>query len=154
MLEIAIKFIKQWEGFKSIPYLDSAGIPTIGYGSIVYPDGVKVSMIDPSITEHQAEAMLRLDLDKRCKSLLGFLAKCEVDLNDNQKAALLSFSYNLGLAPITTPGRSMNKALVANDLDAVAEAFKLYNKATMNGVKMEIQGLTNRRNAERALFLA
>ena len=37
--------IKQFEGFRAKPYKDSAGIPTIGYGTIQYPDGKAVTMM-------------------------------------------------------------------------------------------------------------
>lgn len=155
MLEIAVNFIKKWEGFRAIPYLDRVGIPTIGYGTIVYPDGKKVDLLDPAISKERAEELLSLDLEKRSKGLLNFLNKCDsISLSDNQVAALLSFCYNLGNGPVVTPGRSMNKALLSGDNESIANSFLLYNKATENGLKIEVQGLTNRRKAERELFLS
>ena len=41
--------IKKYEGYSSKPYLCPAGVATIGYGTTVYPNGKKVSMIVPSI---------------------------------------------------------------------------------------------------------
>ena len=34
-----LALIRRWEGFRAAPYLDSAGVPTIGYGTIRYEDG-------------------------------------------------------------------------------------------------------------------
>ena len=33
--------IKDFEKFRADPYLDSVGVPTIGYGTTQYPDGRK-----------------------------------------------------------------------------------------------------------------
>ena len=41
---LCMPVIKQFEGFRAKPYKDSAGIPTIGYGTIRYPDGSAVTM--------------------------------------------------------------------------------------------------------------
>lgn len=41
-----IQLILSFEGFSAKPYLDSAGIPTIGYGNTYYPGGKKVTMKD------------------------------------------------------------------------------------------------------------
>ncbi|WP_265429468.1 lysozyme, partial [Chryseobacterium sp. YIM B08800] len=48
-----INLILSFEGFSSKPYLDSAGIPTIGYGNTYYPGGKKVTMKDPSISKEK-----------------------------------------------------------------------------------------------------
>ncbi len=41
-----LDLIKKWEGFRANAYLDPVGIPTIGYGTIRYPNGQKVQMGD------------------------------------------------------------------------------------------------------------
>jgi lysozyme len=45
------------EGFRSDAYLCSAGVPTIGYGSIRYQDRDKVQLGD-TISRNDAEALL------------------------------------------------------------------------------------------------
>ena len=42
-LELAAALCRQFEGFRSKPYLCPAGIATIGYGSTYYSDGRKVT---------------------------------------------------------------------------------------------------------------
>lgn len=39
-----LDLIKSFEGFRSKPYRDIAGVPTIGYGNTYYENGVKVSL--------------------------------------------------------------------------------------------------------------
>ncbi len=40
----AIDLIKKWEGLYLESYLCPAKVPTIGYGTIRYPDGSKVKL--------------------------------------------------------------------------------------------------------------
>ncbi|WP_336716249.1 lysozyme [Chryseobacterium mucoviscidosis] len=53
-----INFILSFEGFSAKPYLDSAGIPTIGYGNTYYPGGKKVTMKDLPITKEKGAGIL------------------------------------------------------------------------------------------------
>ena len=46
----AVDLIKNFEGLRLTPYLCSAGVPTIGYGSTFYEDGRKVSLQDRKST--------------------------------------------------------------------------------------------------------
>jgi len=57
-----IDLIKQFEGLKLIPYLDVAGVPTIGYGSTYCICGEKITLKSRPITQEIAEFMLRLTL--------------------------------------------------------------------------------------------
>jgi lysozyme len=82
------------EGTKLNPYLDNKGIPTIGNGTTVYPDGRKVTMQDPPITNGQALEYMRIHLRKEVYPLIKRYIK--VPLNSNQFDALCSFVYNLG----------------------------------------------------------
>ena len=59
-----IDIIKRWEGFRPKPYLCPAGIPTIGYGTTVYPNGRKVTLQDKAITEQVADQYLRIYIQR------------------------------------------------------------------------------------------
>ena len=50
-----LDLIKHFEGFRSVPYLCSAGVPTIGYGSTYYANGTRVKLSDSPISEDWAE---------------------------------------------------------------------------------------------------
>jgi lysozyme len=76
-----LNVIMKWEGFYLDAYLDPVGIPTIGYGTIRYPNGVKVRLGD-KITKAEAEAFLKLECDEIVESLEALLAG--ISLNQNQ----------------------------------------------------------------------
>jgi lysozyme len=139
-----IDLIKSFEGYKSKPYLDSAGIPTIGYGNTYYPDGRRVRLNDPSINESMSHQLL-MDMIKTFES--GVLSSVTSRINQNQFDALVSFSYNVGLSNLrkSTLLRKVN----ANPNDkSIRDEFMRWNKS---GGKV-LSGLTRRRDAESNLF--
>lgn len=87
--------IKKHEGLRLEPYLCPAGVPTIGFGTTYYSDGISVSMEDDKITELQAEDLLFDYLEYRLLDRL--IEMIRVELNQNQFDALLSFTYNVGI---------------------------------------------------------
>ncbi len=138
-----VTLIKEFEGFPhgGRPYRDMVGVWTIGYG---HTEGVGPS--SKPLTEPQARELLRRDLDHHYGPAVNTLG---VALSQHQFDALVSFVYNCGPGAIgasTTVGR----ALRANDWGAAANGLLLWDKAGGRPVA----GLTRRRRAERALFLA
>jgi lysozyme len=140
-----IDLIKSFEGLFLKPYLDPIKIPTIGYGTIRYPNGNAVSMKDPAITEKQATEYLMHEVNEKAEAVTRLV---KVKLNDNEFAALVCFAYNVGVGALKDS--TLLKLLNANaDRVAVADQLLRWNKA---GGK-ELAGLTRRRQAERSLFL-
>jgi len=90
--QICLDLIKKWEGFRANAYLDPVGIPTIGYGTIRYPNGQPVELGD-IVTEAEAEDLLKLEADDFAELVTK---KVTVGLNQNQFDALVSFCYNVG----------------------------------------------------------
>jgi len=92
-----LNLIKQFEGFRDKAYFDSIGKPTIGFGTIIYPDGTLVSMND-CCTQLQAQEWLLNYLEGTISKLnkLPF----NKPLNKNQFDALCSFIYNLGFGAL------------------------------------------------------
>ena len=142
------------EGLYLKPYLDSAKIPTIGIGTIAYPNGKKVTMNDMPITNAQAYQYLDFELKDKAEILEKYFAKKSLLLNENQFSALLSFSYNLGCGPVIDSGRSMNQALLSGK--GIREAFMMYNKAKAGlfGRLVAVRGLTIRRKMEADLYFS
>lgn len=99
--------------------------------------------------EHDAENLLRADLVKFEESVLRLTRG--VDLNENQLAALVSFAYNCGTANLNVS--TLLKRILAKDFKSAADEFLKWDKATVNGKKVALKGLTLRRAAERELFL-
>lgn len=142
--DAGVSLIKTFEGFRAKPYRCPAGIPTIGYGATFYPDGRKVSMNDPAITEARATELLRNMLDGFERGVLRLVA---VPLAQHEFDALVSFAYNVGIEALA--GSTLLKRLNANDKKGAADQFLRWNRA--DGRAMS--GLTRRREAERAMFL-
>lgn len=139
-----LALIKQWEGFRSKPYLDPVGIPTIGYGTITYPDGRKVTIKDAPVTEAQATQYLL----RHIATIEPLIVKAlEVKLNDNRYSAIVSFVYNLGIGNFrrSTLLQTINAAPGAPGIRT--EFMKWVNA---NGRKLE--GLVKRRTAEADLY--
>src|SRR5215470_4659197 len=141
-----LDLIEEFEGLRLEAYRDPVGIPTIGYGTTRYPDGRKVQLGE-SITEREAEAFLIFECHNIGKEVADLV---EVQLNQNQFDALVSFCYNLGIGAFT--GSTLRKKLNEGDLQGAAAEFLKWNKGTINGVKQELKGLTRRRTREKQLF--
>lgn len=143
--QAGLSLIEQFEGCKLKPYLDVAKIPTIGIGTTKYPDGRAVTMNDPPITEAQAQSFLKSHLEGDCKAVSGLV---KVTLNDNEFAALVSFTYNVGRNALASS--TLLKKLNSGDRQGAADQFLKWDHA--GGVV--VAGLTRRRKAERELFLS
>lgn len=97
--------IKHFESCKLKPYLCSAGVPTIGWGSTFYPGGTKVTMKDPAITQGVADALFVATVglfEQGVSKMLARVAKPHVH------GAFVSFAFNVGLD---------------DDADTLAEGF-------------------------------
>ena len=138
-----MKLLEQFEGLRLEAYLDSAGIATIGWGSIKYPNGNKVKLGD-KITKAQAKKYKLHDL-KEFESTVNTSVK--VPLTQNQYDALVSLSYNIGSGAFKNS--TLLKKLNSGDYKGAAEQFLVWNKVNSK----KVQGLVNRREAERNLFL-
>jgi len=145
-LDKAINLIKQFEGLKLEAYQCSAGVWTIGYGTTKYPSGGKVQKGDKCTLE-AANTLLQNDVECFSEELNSALDQ-EIDLNENEYAALLSLCYNIGITNFKKS--TLLKKLSANDFKGAADQFLVWNKA---GGKV-VKGLENRRKLERELFLS
>ncbi|MEG0906995.1 MAG: glycoside hydrolase family protein [Cellulosilyticaceae bacterium] len=138
-----MKLLEQFEGLRLEAYLDSASIATIGFGSIRYPNGNKVKLGD-KITKAQAKEYKLHDL-KEFESTVNTSVK--VPLTQNQYDALVSLSYNIGSSAFKNS--TLLKKLNNGDYKGAAEQFLVWNKVNSK----KVQGLVNRREAERNLFI-
>lgn len=143
-----VAFIKYWEGFEPEPYEDIAGHKTVGYGTLLKPGHPLYNVI--RVTVQQAEQLL---FDHVVKKIDPVITKeVKVPLTQNQYDALASFIYNLGEGNFTSS--TLLKLLNKGDYQGAADQFLDWNKATIGGVLQPVTGLTNRRKAERKLFLS
>lgn len=141
----AIDLIKKFEGLYLNAYLDPVGIPTIGWGTIAYPDGRKVQMGE-HCTAEQAEAWLHDEVAEKAK---GVRELVKVPITNNQFCALVSFAYNLGIGALK--GSTLLKRLNAGEkASAVANEFGKW----INAGGKPLKGLIRRRGDEAKLFLS
>ena len=146
----ALPLIRQFEGCQLTAYPDpeSGGLPlTIGWGSTTDLQGRPFQAGD-TITQQEADDLLsrRVASDER---LLAQRIPCWGRLSTNQRAALLSFSYNCGNGWYGAEGfATLTGALAAGRFDDVPAALMLY----VNPGGPSEQGLKRRRTAEGALW--
>ena len=140
-LDIAASLCKQYEGFRSKPYLCPAGVATIGYGSTYYSDGRKVTLQDPPMDEPAASALLMYELQHTY--LPGTLRNCPILATDNKRLnAVVDFCYNLGIGRLQTS--TLKRKINAQDWEGAKEELKKWNKG---GGKV-LAGLDKRRKSE------
>ena len=138
----AYDLIKEFEGLRLHAYQDSAGVWTIGWG---HTGDVKRGQ---SITIHQAEALLALDIGIAAAAVNRHV---EAPLSQNMFDALVSFTFNLGERRLAES--TLLKKLNLRDYAAAAAEFGKWVKATIKGKKVTLPGLVRRRAAERAMFV-
>jgi lysozyme len=138
-----LALIKRFEGLKLDAYQDVAGIWTIGYGHI---RGVQPGM---HISEAEAEQALKDDL-RGAEAVVDDAIGGEANLNEF--SAMVSLCFNIGAANFRAS--SVLRHHLEGDRDQAADAFLMWNKARVHGILQEVKGLTNRRAAERELYLS
>ena len=138
-----IDLIVSFEGFSAKPYLDSAGIPTIGYGNTYYPGGKKVNMKDPEITKERGAELFAAVLPTYEKIVNS---KVKVALTQNQFDALVSHTYNTG-------GSDTLFSLI-NRKAADSEIKDWFIKRYISAGGKVLNGLIRRRKAEADLFFS
>lgn len=151
----ATELIAKFEGFSPDAYPDPIRgwkVATIGYGTTVYPDGAKVKQGD-KCTEVQARFWLLWFIEREIKPSMEQIPQWSL-MNENQQAALMSFSYNLGPHWYRAHNRE-SMTMLADSPHLWRDAAwitKQFVKFRNPGSNVE-RGLRRRREAEAALFL-
>lgn len=138
-----VDFIATFESLRLAAYLCPANVWTIGWGTTVYPNGIKVKKGD-TCTVEQAKTYKAHDL-RRFEKCVNSAVK--VSINQNQFDALVSLAYNIGEKAFSSS--TLVKKLNVGDYQGAANQFSVWNKSKGK----VLNGLTNRRAAERTLFL-
>lgn len=136
-MAIAAVLIPSLEGVEYKPYRDVVGVLTVCYGhtgSDIIPD--------KTYTEAECKALLDKDLQPFARSVERSV---KVPASEYQKAALISFSYNVGVKAFESS--TLLKKLNAGDSRGACDEMRRWNKA---GGKVW-KGLINRREVEREI---
>ena len=134
----AAQLIREFEGCKLTSYRCPANVLTIGYGHTgkdVF-EGQVISL-------EEAESLL---MDDMLEADEGINDYCNEALNENQRAALISFVFNLGIGNFRSS--TLLRLINYGEFEAAAKQFQRWNKA--GGVVLP--GLVRRRNDEMKLF--
>jgi Phage-related lysozyme (muraminidase) len=135
------------------PYFEPAGTWTIGWGHTIVADGKPLkgkhnknrarALYPRGLTKEQAEALLHADLMNACRDVVPLV---RVPLSDNQLAALVSLTYNIGIGNFKRS--TLLRLLNAGNYKGAAREFMKWNR--LKG--RVLAGLSKRRAAEVALF--
>jgi lysozyme len=137
-----LELIKHFEGCELEAYKCAAGVWTIGYGHTKdIQEGDKWS-------QDKADFMLWRELEEEYEKYIHDYV--HVPLNQSQFDALVSWTYNLG--PANLKASTMLKKLNNGEYEEVPAQMARWNKATVNGKRTVLEGLTRRRKAEGQLF--
>ena len=139
-----VQLIASFEGLKLSPYLDSAKIPTIGFGSTYLLNGTRVTMETKPITKEEALALLKKHVQQNEKVMRLYI---KYNCNQNQWDALSSLVYNIGSGNFQKS--TLLKELNKGNVEECARHFMDWVYAG----KVKLKGLVNRRTAEQKYFL-
>lgn len=139
---LATGLITRYEGFEPKPYKDPVGIWTIGYGFTSLKNS-PITVNTPLMSQEEAliELKARLLLLNQQLNVI-----CFEPLTDHQRAALLSFTYNIGIGAFQ--GSTLLKYLNDGAYGAAASEFLLWTHS--KGITLP--GLVKRREAELTCF--
>ena len=141
--QAGINLIKQYEGYRTVPYRCPAGLVTVGYGHVL-GNGVTLSESDNrKFTIGEIDELLRTDLARFERGVLRY---CTVHLSQSQFDACVSWAYNLGLGRLQRS--TLRQKLNRQDYEGASKELLKYDKVNGKALK----GLTRRRQAEYRLF--
>jgi lysozyme len=140
---LAIQLIKGVEGWSATPYKDGGGKCTIGWGHLVEegefcPDVISVEQGERYLADDIADAEFAVR------------STVTVPLKSHQFDALVSFLFNVG--PTAWAKSDTLKILNAGEYHRIPARLMLWNKITVNGKRVESEGLINRRLKEADLW--
>lgn len=130
---------ESFESCRLTAYLDSVGVPTIGWG---HTSGVKIGM---TCTQEQADQWLQEDVQSAVNAVNTMV---KVQLTQQEFDALVDFTFNLGSGNLQHS--TLLRLLNAGDYSGAAAEFDKWDRA--GGQAMA--GLLRRRQSEEDLFNA
>ena len=138
VVALALPMVQKWEGRSLVAYRDIVGVATICDGET---RGVRMGdRASPADCDRMTEAAVA-EFEAAIRPCLP------ADLPIASRAAFVVTAYNIGSAGFCKS--SMSRRALAGDLRGACDALLMWTKA---GGRV-VQGLVNRRNAERALCL-
>ena len=128
-----------YEGYRSLPYQDTGGVWTDGFGNTHNVIPGKAVSVPQALDRLDNNTLLAQNAVKQCLRL---------PMTQGQYDAFVSFTYNVGSAAFC--GSTLVKRFNAGDYKGACD--ELLRWVYVKGQK--VQGLINRREKERAMCLA
>lgn len=145
------RFIKGYEAFASESYLDSGGVPTIGYG--ITDRNPYWSSLFPLCTEQKASEVLAETIyNNYAVALYKDMQSCGVDMATVKQChfdAFLDLCYNGGLGAVTS-SPMYNRWIINQNDGRVTDEWGSWYVRDNNGTVLN--GLIDRRKKEIAMF--
>ncbi|NHC02312.1 lysozyme [Acinetobacter sp. 187] len=111
------------EGFTPKPIIPTKNdVPTIAFGTTIYPNGVKVKMTDPAVTREQGMHFLRHYMKK--DALQFNKTVLNVPMYQHEYDAFIDFSYQFGIGNWRKSAMLTN--LKAKKYKAACDSLLLY----------------------------
>lgn len=152
------QMLTELEGFKTRLYHDSAGLPTIGVGHLltqqelaqgyilIHRSGQQINW-RAELSADDVDAILAQDLPDYENAVNRLVT---APLQQHQFDALVSFCFNVGETRFAQS--TLLRLVNTGNTAAVPDQFRLWTKVTINGKKVQVRGLKNRRNTEIAMW--
>jgi lysozyme len=144
VVRLVLPLLVRFEGVRLLPYLCSAGVPTIGVGATRYLDGQRVQLTDPAITREAAMVLLRESVER--DYLPAVLRLCPGADTPERVAALVSFAFNLGIGALQSS--TLRRRVNAGDWPSAQREIKRWNR----GGGRVLRGLVIRHAVEAAML--
>jgi lysozyme len=142
-VRLVMALLEKFEGLYLRPYLCPAGVWTIGLGTTRYPDGKPVRPTDRPITHDEAYVIAAWQI--RTDYLPGAVAACPGLDTPGRLAAIVDFTYNLGVAALR--GSTLRKRINAGRWGEVPKELRKW----VRGGGRVLPGLVKRRDFEARL---
>ena len=147
------KLIQDFEQFRPMLYdTDGAGHCTVGWGHLVHRglcDGREnEKQFAKGISKSRGDELFFLDVAHAENAVNKQARNFDLEFNQDQFDALVSFTYNVGSGNLSLMLKSCEKAGSTLDLDKIPACMKRYDRA---GGRI-LPGLTRRRAREADLF--
>jgi lysozyme len=156
------RVLKNYEGFRAKPYDDKTkkewrpgmkivGKITVGYGHVLWNPALEFPMYKDGITELRATEIMRQDLHRFEESIR---VNVTVPLEQHEYDAIVIFIFNIGLGSKAqgVAGFTTSTFLKFLNQGRKAEAGNQMLRWVYSGGQF-MQGLLNRRQKERIIFL-
>lgn len=111
-----IALLRQEEGVRYIPYIDSLGYPTVGVGFKLGPQGAPLNHYTFTLSDNTIDAWLDINLSNIQESMLQHpeISAALPHCNSPRKDILISMAYQMGVSGLGGFQRMLSAIIIEN----------------------------------------